>query len=367
MNEPHQTPRPRRSWLLVLPTLVVTLGLIVAVEGVSAFMNRAAGEGVWPVLFDYKELLRARGAVRQEGGTQTVSLLDPHLGYEREYDVLAKLGDSYLPGFVIYGDPASESALRIVTLGGSTTDPTDPNNWPERLHQLLADRGVESVVFNGGVSGFSSSQELFKLIRDVLPLAPDVVVTLDGVNDAGYVHAVPRHPMVHPYQERMLRELRGERSPIVMPNLFRAWQRWRAARSPAYYRVSGVNYGPPGDQTDAEQWERNVRMMNACASADGARLICVLQPVLGIGDYSPSTREAELFDDATRLFGGQYLEKLNGFYESAKARSESLDYVYDFTELFAGETEMYRDARHPNADGYLKIAAAVAGLITQGQ
>lgn len=355
-------PRGGRSRLRTIMgyavALVVLAGVFIGVEGAAALMNRAAGEGVWPVLFDVKEFLRARGTVEQVGRTQTLGYVDPHLGYGHEHAVLERLGDAMLPGFVIYGDTSDASAMRIVALGGSTTDPTDKENWPRKLHGLLKQRGTPNVVFNGGVSGYSSNQELLKLLRDVLPLKPDVVISLSGINDAGFTHSLPGHPMVNPYQERMLMELTAQRSPILMPNTMRAWQRWRMERSSKAYRIGGVNYGPRVETMDGEQWARNVRLMHTICRENGVRFVCGLQPVLGVGEYTASTREAELLAEAGGMFGGLYREKLSAFYAQARAAAEPLDYVVDLVDLYAPHGEMYRDARHPNAQGYSLIAEA---------
>ena len=54
--------------------------------------------------------------------------IDPHFGYSR-YDDYA--------GFTIYGDVNNKSAIRIVTLGGSTTDSTVSRiqSWPQILQK----------------------------------------------------------------------------------------------------------------------------------------------------------------------------------------------------------------------------------------
>ena len=37
------------------------------------------------------------------------------------------------------------------------------------------------TLWNGGISGYTSTQELIKLLRDVLGLNPDMIIVYDGV------------------------------------------------------------------------------------------------------------------------------------------------------------------------------------------
>lgn len=74
--------------------------------------------------------------------------------------------------------------LKIFLLGGSTTDQTAIfHNWPAPLTQRLGELGHDVIVFNGGVSSFGVAKELLKLIRDGLPLKPDLILTYNGVNE----------------------------------------------------------------------------------------------------------------------------------------------------------------------------------------
>jgi len=361
-NAPATKPRTHLT-IGTLVLVMVNLGAVGAIVGgvevVSALLNRRAGEGIQPILFNWEEFRRPSHGIRQEGGTLKLSHLDPHLGYAHEYEVDRTLGDAALPGFVIYGNPNAERVLRILTLGGSTTDPLDRDNWPKQLQRTLSERGIAAVVYNGGVSGYTTSQELLKFLRDGITVAPDIVICLNGVNDMGFVHAVEKHPMVHPYQERMLRALRGERTPVLMPNLMRAIERWRIRSAPEYYRVAGVNFGVATDITPGEMWARNIHLLHAVATAQGIAHLNVLQPVLGIGEYVPAPEELEMLQQAARMFGGTYRDMLEDFYREARPIAEEAGYIVDLTDVFAGQSGRYRDARHPNAAGYGIIAESI--------
>ena len=83
-------------------------------------------------------------------------------------------------------DYQNKAALRIVSIGGSTTEEIlldDRATWTHQLQQGLAkslDRPVE--VINTGVSGLRARQHLATL-NEVIDLRPDIALFLVGVND----------------------------------------------------------------------------------------------------------------------------------------------------------------------------------------
>jgi lysophospholipase L1-like esterase len=332
---------------------------IAGVEAIFYFKNKSVGQAA-PFLFNRAALRPENQGIRQEGGTARMSFLDPHLGYAhgQMYDETLS-EDGAVAGFVIFGDAADAEALRIIALGGSTTDPLDRGNWPKALQKILSDAGIEAVVYNGGVSGYSTNQELIKFIRDGLPLEPDIVLCLNGINDMGFIHSVAEHPMVHPYQDRLLRSIVESRAPAWLPNTRICMRRIRDARTPKLYRVEGINYGPAVKTTPGRQWARNVGLLHAVAEEAGVAHLSLLQPVLGVGNYYPTAGEYELLETADDLRRGKYRSIIRDFYGEAVPEAAKLDYCVDLSGAFAGRSGLYRDARHPNADGYRVIAEAV--------
>ncbi len=350
---------PRIFWILVYNVGFVAC-ILAGTEYASRVANERAGEAPRPFMIDIGQFRRAPIELRQVGTTTKMSYLDPHLGFAHEHAVDRELGDGqWLPGFVIYGDAASENTFRVVALGGSTTDPLDRNNWPKQLQEILASEGVPAVVYNGGVSGYSTSQELLKLIRDVLPLKPDLVVSLSGVNDMAFLHSTPGHPMVHPYQTRLLDAVAGERPAIFLPNTRRRIQRWQARNAPEIDRVLGVNYGPQVAVTPTEQWARNTRLMHAVARTSNIEYVAFLQPILGAGAYDPGPKDEKLIQDVIKTYGPNYLPLAKDFFATAGREARQMAFVVDLIDVFSGETGLYRDQRHPNAAGYRQIAQAI--------
>ena len=349
----------RLFWIL-LYNVGFAIGILAGTEYASLIVNERAGEAPRPFMIDVDQFRRPSIELRQTGGTAKMSYLDPHLGYAHEHAIDRELGDGqWLPGFVIYGDAASKDALRIVALGGSTTDPLDRDNWPKQMQEILASEGVPAVVYNGGVSGYSTSQELFKLIRDVLPLEPDLIISLSGVNDLAFLHSMPGHPMVHPYQKRLLDTITGERPVIFFPNARRRLQRWRTQKTPAIDRVLGVNYGPNVAANHVGHWARNTRLMHAVAQASKTEYVGFLQPILGVGAYDLGQDDELLIQEAIQKFGPDYLPLAKDFFISAGSEARQTPFLVDLTDLFRGQTGLYRDQRHPNAEGYRQIAQAI--------
>ena len=84
--------------------------------------------------------------------------LDPLLGYSRE---------DTISGFYLHGED-KENVLRIVTLGGATTDFSYSHikSWPQFLHEMLLLKGIENAVYNGGMNGYTSCEEREKMRRE---------------------------------------------------------------------------------------------------------------------------------------------------------------------------------------------------------
>jgi acyl-CoA thioesterase-1 len=80
--------------------------------------------------------------------------------------------------------------LRIVALGSSSTEGTGASRpehaWPARLEAILDARFPEDTVeiVNRGKGGETAAENLARLERDVIALAPDLVIWQVGTNDA---------------------------------------------------------------------------------------------------------------------------------------------------------------------------------------
>jgi lysophospholipase L1-like esterase len=284
----------------------------------------------------------AKGFVGTSRGPLAV---DPHLGYALE------------PAFQVLGDGEGEGALRIVALGGSTTDPFNQGHWSGTLSEILVSEGIPARIYNGGVGSYSTNQEVIKLIRDALALNPQVVISVDGVNDLGLVKSISAStPMVnHPQQAIMDYVVGTPAQSLFLPNLARLLRFGEGI-------LQKPHWGHPDEMKAEEVWEKNVRIMNAVSEEFGIRYLAVLQPIMGFGSYDPSPREQEMWEERQqRLRPGEtpYHVALTRYYEAAQVRCAQIPYCADLTEIYAGKSDLYGDPRHPNPEGYRLLGEAI--------
>ena len=108
-----------------------------------------------------------------------------HRAFMLDLNLGQTVGTNFIPGIYIHGRDESAN-MRIVALGGSTTEEerSQFRSWPRIMYEkYIEELGEGITLYNGGIAGYTSRQELIKLIRDILYLKPDVVVVYSGFND----------------------------------------------------------------------------------------------------------------------------------------------------------------------------------------
>lgn len=330
-------------WRVVVGRLfayaAVTLAFVCLIEFVFLLINLDQ-DADRPFLIDWEpETIPVVGRVQ--------TYIDPQLGATYNPKALEGTGLSYSHGFIIHGDASDGRALVIVTLGGSTTEGLARDAWPKRLQGLLAIHGIPAVVWNGGISGYGSGQELLKLLRDGVTLKPDIVISYDGVNEVRR-YTFADDLFTDPFLMRVIeRAVHGAES-RVLPNTVAFLRRLLAGHG-----VEGIGRGVPLDATPAAGWHRNVRAMKAVADAFGIRYLDFLQPALGVGSYRPSREEL----DAARR--SPIRKDYDRFYPEARLIAKREDYIEDLTEVFAGRRGIYLDDCHVGSEGNLLVALAI--------
>lgn len=350
---------------LVLASTFVSVGAILLFEYVaSKLLKKDPTKEAYPLF--YSRSASVKSYQQNWGDELVVSYVDPLLGFAHNHEKHPILKTT--PGFSVYrsaNTTANSTTFRIVALGGSTTDPltgiflrdptteySDPYNWPKSLFELFDRQGTPTEVRNGGVAGYSSSQEFLKLARDVVPLEPHLVLCLDGVNDAGFFQSSPQHPLLHRYQVTLFDQLHTYKPTLLFPNITSLL---RSQSSGATRKIEGVSNGIPQSLSPSSQWERNIRMSHAIAQEFGIEFIVFLQPVMGFGDYRMSKEESKLLS----LKGEEYLQEVRSFYSEAKEICREYDYCVDLTDIFSNHTEVYLDPRHQNRKGVEILAKEI--------
>lgn len=338
------TPAPARRLAAGVLLAAATALALVLMEGAAFVFNAASGGQTLPFLVD-GEMLRGRPEGRSLG------YLDPLLGAVHDPSEVQTHGHRIFHGFEVHGDPDDGRALRIVALGGSTTE-AFAGDWPKALYEECRRRNIPVVLFNGGVSGHGSAQELLKLLRDGLLLRPDVVVSYDGVNDRGSESGGGdrRRRLAHPVHSRVFTRLLGEGASPFLPNAVFLLRRAFFSGS----SVQGIEWGVPDGLTPAAEWLLNVRAMNALASEFGFHYVGFLQPAFGVGGRRPSRESLARLNvpDGVR-------RSLDAFYGEASRLVPSRRYLVDFTGVLGGRDEHYRDFCHLDEDGNRLVGRAV--------
>lgn len=264
------------------------------------------------------------------------AVLDIHLGYSEAqsdfgYD-LATIGTS---------SKRNSQALRVLTLGGSTTSwrykPDQGGMWAKDLATMLSEVTLQRVeLSNGGVRGYSSAQELLKLVRDIQALRPDLILSLSGINDIGHRHSVSNFPFAHPqaYENARLFVRRGDFSEIVM--------------------------GWPNRLIKPDVWMHNQRAMAAVAQTHNSSFFGFLQPTMGVGNATLGPAEKQEWSEnrSRPLDAGSYEGVLLDFYSSVQPRLPE-GRVFDLSSAFDGESEVFLDFRHQNRKGDRFLARAM--------
>lgn len=98
-----------------------------------------------------------------------------------------------------FSPPRSDSTLRVLAIGGSTTFGVgidDRDTWPWQLETVLdsalAHAGSQyhdAEVINFGVPGYTTVESLIQFVLHGVHLKPDVVVLFHGLNDARNGHS----------------------------------------------------------------------------------------------------------------------------------------------------------------------------------
>lgn len=268
-------------------------------------------------------------------------ILDTNLGYS-----FSAKGNNSIPGFIELGTP---SGRMIVLLGGSTTDELlyPFRSWGCCLAEQFKQNGYNVRILNGGCRGYKTSQELIKLIRDVIPMRPDIIVDYTGVNDIPITlvrHEKGMYPFIHQYQKDMFEQISREG---IYDNTG---------------RVTNSDEFTMGMSDERPVWNRfadNIKMMDSICRCTGIVYKAFLQPCLITKRKNRNDRELYLHLG----FSDQNMEAVATFYENA--RRIKPDCMEDITGLFDDENDVYLDICHVTEHGNEMIAQYIYEYLTE--
>lgn len=277
-----------------------------------------------------------------------IETISHYLLYARKNIIDTNLGHTFkqktgLNGIEIYGNEDLAS-YKIVVLGGSTSDGKlyPFKSWPELLHDKIDDDRV--AVYNAGVSGYTSAQELIKLIRDIVLLKPDTIIVYDGYNDTSEINACPGKYFEFIYLKKAL--------DFAREHMSRDWDfisRCDDAESNNGIPIIG----------NFENWLMNIEMMHAIAIDRGIKFYSFFQPMLS-GKKSLTKEEQGIMFEVenfcglkkTSLMGKEFRNKITDVVKSH-------DYIYDLSNIFDDLQGVYMDICHVREDANEIIAMEI--------
>lgn len=249
-------------------------------------------------------------------------------------------------GFVTWPErPEDRKGLRVMILGNSASI-WPMHRWSLEAAEILEGQGTPLTLYNGAVRGHTSAQELLRVVRDMPAMRPDAVVAMSGICDAGSIVSEPGFPFTHVYTKRIERAVLATKVALRMSK------------------------GARDDRPWSEIWLQNHRFASLICEEMGVSYTVFLQPLLGVGSYVPSPREAAILEGkrAALLHSGvRYLPAMRAFYEEVQGRlraePERHKHVADISECLVGVTEAFGDHRHPSRFGEPVIGRAVAEVL----
>lgn len=266
------------------------------------------------------------------------SILDLNLGYTYK-------GNSRYPGITIYGQERKDD-FKIAVLGGSTTDDGyDTRNWARILYEKWPDDAI--TIYNGGTSGYTSTQELIKLERDILPLKPDLVIVYDGFND---LCENPAYPFAVPYLQSIF--------DFARKNMDKENGGYGGNNANDEY----VNLGVMSEENHFENWLSRIRMMYAVAQSAGVELLAFAQPSRCMSHKAAN-------DEWLMSSAVFWLEDQGGpayvFRQMIESKriEETYDYIFNLTAIFDDRTELFKDSCHLYEAGSEIIADNIMQII----
>jgi len=201
-------------------------------------------------------------------------------------------------GQEIAGKKPSDT-IRIAVLGGSTAFGAfvkDQDTFPAVLQGLLQENAASTgavgsrskiEVINAAVPGYTSTQELISLHLKVLPLAPDVVIVFDSINDVYNLGHPPQNAWeMDEWENRLTMTMPQRMRQLLLRSsaLLRLGVLLRGHLSDWKYKVVHQEQAPtwkPGPgafEAAADTYLENIRSMLALLKVRGIRGITITQP-----------------------------------------------------------------------------------------
>lgn len=228
------------------------------------------------------------------------------------------------PGFHIIGGERKNN-YKIVTLGGSTTDDAiyrgKLRSWPQCLFDKLKSE-KEIVIYNAAVSGYTSCQEVLKLLRDVCALRADLIISFSGVNDL------------------LVRE---NDNPFLSGYLADVWKQLPIS----HWGGISKQLSEGKELRGFDFWYTMEEIMYSISSIFGAKFLCFAQPIM----FSQEKLSQERRWEFERIEA-----KKSAIEFRKKAGRIEKDWFVNLTDILDNEPQVFVDFVHVDEEGNNIIA-----------
>ena len=195
--------------------------------------------------------------------------VDPLLGWSYSEEEYKKTNTPTINNSVLleFKEGITEKKLDILITGGSTSDMLlNKLNWPHYFHEILKEKKINHRLIVAAVGGYSSGQEVLKILRDYLPQRPTIHISYNGANEcfnSSYVSL---------FEQNIFSNLLNESS-FFLPNTVFLLRR-KIFNQPSLK--------PESIEHPSDYWIKNLKVMQSISNAFDYYFISFLQPVNGI-------------------------------------------------------------------------------------
>lgn len=252
--------------------------------------------------------------------------------------------ESGYPGIVVYGRDR-QADYKIAVIGGSTADGTvySFKSWPQLLYEELCEdlKKDEITIYNCGVSGYTSGQELIKLVRDVLLLNPNMIIVYDGGNE---LNIDIEHPFAFSYAQKIY-EFANEHMVKDSNAIF----------------TDKVCEGVASKGNRFDGWLFNIRNMHAIAKEHNIRFFSFCQPILSCKEGKTEKEKNMLLSMQS---GQADFQEKEYFRRCFMERKDIPNYIFNFTNIFDNVDDVFMDSCHvKNEEGNRIVAGKIKEVI----
>ena len=262
-----------------------------------------------------------------------------------------------------------KSGSRIAVVGGSTAFGTGLGSDEETVARQLERLIPDSEVINAAVIGYTSAQEMIQVLTRLTDLQPDLVISLNGWNDASYIGAPARAcELGHCGFRQIENQLRLlyllDHPNVALHTAYGLANALFPAFSSAVRTKIAADVAEPVQDLEqvAESYADNMEKTKDILRTHHARHFVFLQPDIKAMElaHSESTPKAGNWIDP-----GARPHIYNDFRAAVAKRMRRRNLAFvdlnDYPKNFVSSSFM--DPIHPNAAGHHEIAQIMAGEI----